>query len=251
MHYRWCFSIMLLGAGMAALAGQPAPPAPPALDPAKNPIDAILVRWEQAMGGITSLTTEVTRISEDKVFQTTDTYSGGAKYLKPNKAMLWLVHTKKPQDFEQLICNGPIVYKWEPSRKEIHIHQLPPAKQGKVGDDNFVSMLFGMKAVDAKKRYELTLLPPPPNSPPFHYILVVPRDPGDKAEFTRARLVLTPDSYLPRQIWFELPNGNTTTWDFTKLTTNVPLEAREFGEPKPPPGWQLKRVAPAPPPPVK
>jgi len=251
MRSRWLSLTALLLAGAVALAQQPEaqqpqPPQQPALDPVNNKLDAILVNWEKAMSGINSLHTKVTRTAIDKVLVTTEVYVGEAKYLKSNKASLWLRNQdpKKQQDFERLVCNGQVAYKWEPSQKEIHIHELPRPKQGQVSDDNFVSMLFGMKAVEAKRRYALQLLPPPPNDTYYHYIQVLPRDPQDKAEFTRARLVLMTSTNLPREIWFEQPNGNETKWEFTKLATNIALDPREFAQPVPEPGWQLKRVMP-------
>ena len=80
---------------------------------------------------------------------------------------------------------------------------------------------------------------PPPTEKWYYYIQVVPRDPKDKADFTQARLVLTRDKFLPRQLWFEQPNGNEVTWDFTNLYTGAALPPSEFGRPTPPVGWQL------------
>jgi TIGR03009 family protein len=251
MQYRWLSLTVLISASTIALAQQPPtqPPVPPQ-QPYGNPadkIDAILINWERAMSGINSLQAQVVRTTVDKVLVSTEVFSGDAKYVKPNKASLTLVNQKKQQEFEKLVCNGQIAYKWEPLQKEIHIHELPKPKQGQVSDDNFVSMLFGMKAIDAKRRYDLELLPlPPKEAPPnkayYHYIQVLPREPQDKAEFTTARLVLSIETNLPRQISFTQPNGNLTTWDFPKVATNLAIDQREFAQPNPPGGWQLKRV---------
>jgi len=244
MRCRWMSLPALLLAGVVALAQQPGQPPPPApLDPANNKLDAILVNWEKAMSGINTLYTQVKRTATDKVFLSNEVFEGEARYVKPNKARLWLVNTdpKKQGEFEKLVCNGQTAYKWEPSKKEIHVYKLPAAKPGQVSDDNFVSMLFGMKAAEAKRRYDLTLLPPPPNDTFYYYIQVLPRDPADKAEFTRARLVLTIATHLPAQIWFEMPNGNETQWDFKKVTPNVQLDAKDFERPNEP-GWKVLDV---------
>ena len=75
-------------------------------------------------------------------------------------------------------------------------------------------------------------------------MLVLPRDPIDRAEFTRVRMTLFIQNHLPREIYFEQPNGNTTIWDFEKLSPNDPrIQPQEFGEPRPPTGWQLKKVS--------
>jgi TIGR03009 family protein len=239
MRYRWLSLTCVLLCSVAAVAQQP-----PAvtLDPQNNKLDAVLVNWEKAMGGLTSFHAQVNRTGVDKVYGTVATYAGEAKYLKPNRIGLWLVNTKKDTDFERILLNGQTAYKWEPTKKEIQIHTLPKM-------ETLESMLLGIKALDAKKRYDLKLLddptPPPAGQPPYYYyIQVLPKDEQDKAEFSRARLVLTASTFLPRQIWFEAANGNETTWDFPKLATNLKIEAGEFEQPIPPKGWELRKIPP-------
>jgi TIGR03009 family protein len=244
---------LILGCSVT-VAQQAAPPPPPVpqqgFDPVNNRLDAILFNWERAMSSINSLHAQVMRIAEDKVFNTKEVYVGEAKYLKPNKASLYLQNQdpKKP-DYEKLVCNGQIAYKWEPSKKEIQVYEMPKPKQGQINDDNFVSWFFGMKATDAKVNYELQLLPEPENAETkglYYYISVLPKTPQAKSEFTDARLVLTSATFLPRQLSFKQPNGNTTTWDFPRLATNLQVDqqqfAREFIQPQPPQGWQLKKI---------
>ncbi len=252
MRSRWLSLPALLLVGTLTLAQQPGTPPPPAqppgFDPKTNRLDAILFNWELAMSRVDSLHAKVQRTAVDNVFNTKEVFSGEAKYLKPNKASLWLQNMDpKKQDFEKLVCNGQIAYKWEPSKKEIHVYEMPKPKQGQINDDNFVAMLFGMKALDAKRRYDLELQPNPAGQQQvlYYYIWVLPRDTQDKAEFTKARLVLTASTYLPREIWFEQVNKNTTLWEFPTLSTNFKVDAqflRDFAEPQAPQGWQVKKV---------
>lgn len=249
MRSRWLSLSFLFLTSAVLFAQQPGaqtPQIPQQSPPDPNDkLDAILLNWEKAMSGMTSLDAQVKRTAIDKVLMTTEVYSGRAKYLKPNKASLWLQNEnpKKQQEFERLVCNGQIAYKWEPAQKEIHIHELPKPKQGQINDDNFVSMLFGMKAEDAKRRYDMQVLTPRTNDTYYYYIQVLPRDAQDKAEFTRARLVLRTSNNLPYEIWFEQPNGNEVKWEFPRIAPNAQIDPREFGQPTPPGGWQLKRVA--------
>jgi TIGR03009 family protein len=244
MHYRRLSLLAFFAVSLAALAQQPQSPSPqpqtPPLDP-NNKLDATLLSWEKAMGGISSLYTEVKQQTTDKVRLSIDNFTGEARYLKPNKASLYLKNDKKPADFQYLIINGQNAYKFEPTQKEIHIYTLPAAKQGQISDENLVSMLFGMKAVEAKRRYEMQLTK---EDQWYFYIQVLPREAQDKADFTRAELVLTKSTSMPRRIWFENPNGNETTWEFTKLQPNVVLKTSDFDQPAPPKEWQLKRIAP-------
>ena len=131
-----------------------------------------------------------------------------------------------------------------PASQVIQIHQLPPPKNGQMADDNFLSFISGMKAVDAKKRYVLKMLAPPAGDTWYNYIEVLPRENMDKADFSRARLVLTIATGLPRQLWFQEPNGNTVTWEFDKIQTNVGVPAANFERPTAlEKGWTFQPMA--------
>src|SRR5262249_46691374 len=97
---------------------------------------------------------------------------------------------------------------YAPREKVVREHEMPKPRDGQVADDNLLSFLFGMKAEEAKKRYELTVLQPPPNDKWYYYILIKPRAKADQNDFSRARLVLYKTNFLPRQLWFEQPNKN-------------------------------------------
>jgi TIGR03009 family protein len=239
-----CPFLALTGAllGGACLLAQPPaqPPAPPQPDPHEARLLAILQNWEKAMGSINSLVAECTRTQVDKVFQSTKVFTGKAKFLKPNKASLEMRNKQNPDDFEKYVCSGSELCVYNPKAQTIQIHKLPPPKPGQPQEDNFLSFLMGMKAAEAMKRYKLTLLPSTPETEKWYfYVQVLPRDKADMADFSRARLVLTTNTYLPRQLWFEQPNGNEVTWDFDKLYKDVQLPPVEFQRPVAPPGWQL------------
>ena len=246
MRCRWLSVPALLLAGVVAVGQQPGQPPPQVqVDPVKNKLDAILVNWEKAMSSLSTLYTQVKRSATDKVFLTSEVFEGEARYIKPNRARLWLVNTdpKKQGQFEKIVVNGQNTYIWQWKEKEILAIQMPAPKAGQVDDTNVVALLFGMKATEAKRRYDLTLLAPPPGDTFYHYIQVLPREQADKSEFTRARLVLTIATHLPAQIWFEGVNGNETTWDFRKVTPNVQLDAKDFDRPNEP-GWKIQTVDP-------
>lgn len=257
------FGFILIGSVLlqaTAVAQQPPqnPPGgqPPVLDPARNRVDQLLVRWEAEMKKVQSLSAQCTRLEENKTFKVTDTYQGAARYLKANDAgrvtnLAMLDMRKvdkqgkpaKPDVWEKFVCTGTLLYQYVPSQKEIRVHQLPPPKSGQVVDDNFLSFLFGMKAEEAKKRYDLKFVK---EDQYYYYIEVFPRFDQDKADFQKARLVLNKDSFLPRQLWFEQPNGDTVTWDVPKLELNAPLNRQEFDRPAVPQGWKQVQAPAAP-----
>ncbi len=230
-------------AGTTLLAQNPAP-RPTAADAERNArqIDAIMANWERAMNGIQALSAQLTRTTLEKTFQTTEVFEGTAKYMRPNMALLFMTKRGKPDVFEKYLCSGNFLYEFSPREKVIRVHEMPAPKQGQVADDNLLSFLFGMKAAEAKKRYEMTVMPAPANDRWYYYILVKPRTAADKNDFTRARLVLSNQTFLPRQLWFEQPNGNEITWDFIKLDPRAELNRAEFGPPAKPNGWRLEQV---------
>jgi hypothetical protein len=65
-------------------------------------------------------------------------------------------------------------------------------------------------------------------------------------EFTRARLVINRSTYLPRELWFEEPNGNESKWDFPRMQVNANFSATEFATPAVPSGWRMVTVPPQP-----
>jgi TIGR03009 family protein len=227
--------ITVLLAGMNLQAQQPA---------AKVGLDDILAQWERSMKGVTGLSASLTRTTLQKTFQATEVFEGTAKYMKPNLALLFMSKKNKPEIFEKYVCSGNFLYEFVPREKIIRVHELPKPKEGQVADDNLLSFLFGMKAAEAKRRYELTMLAPPPNDKWYYYILIKPRKENqrDKNDFSRARLVLNNKTCLPRQLWFEQPNGNEITWDFVKLDVEARLKRAEFGPPPLPTGWKVVKI---------
>src|SRR5262249_36785955 len=160
-------------------------------------------------------------------FQRTETYVGEAKYMKlpvgatgqvDNLASLSMQNKDNPNIFERFVCTGTHLYQFLPQQKEIRVYQLPPPRPGQVADDNFLSFLFGMKAEEAKRRYDLRVVK---EDQWYIYVEVQPRSPADKADFQKARLVLNKDNFLPRQLWFEQPNGDEVTWDLPRVQSGV------------------------------
>lgn len=243
----WCVTGVLVAANLIE-AQQPAQPPPPA---GGITIDQVLVGWEKAMTSIQSLYVEdLRRTTLDKVFGTKETFAGKAMYLKSNapgqgsRASLEM-QKETPQGlsqtiFEKYICSGTFLYEYAPANKVIRIHNLPKPQGGQIADDNFLAFLFGMKAAQAKQRYFLALEPPPDQF--YFYVKVQAKEAADKADFTQARLVLTRDKLLPRQVWFHQPNGNEVTWDFNKVQSGIDIPPALFGQPQLPAGWQWERT---------
>lgn len=237
--------VLVAFVALAALVrAQGTPPPPPAIDPK---LAAVLKGWEGGMGAVKSMAVDLVRTRLDKTFGGTEVYEGKALFLRsdsatlPSRASLDLKLKGKPEVFERYIFTGTYLYEFRPSAKVIAVHELPPPKPGAVADDNIVSFIFGMKAEDVVKRYEMTLTPPPPKDEWYHYLKIVPRFAADKAEFSEAQLVLLRASSLPRRFWFRQPNGDEITWDFARVDPTAVIPVAAFAMPALPAGWKWER----------
>jgi TIGR03009 family protein len=242
------YGLVLAALPLAALpaAAQQAPPAQAAPAPGAATLDGYLQRWEQEMQKVQTLSAQVTRIDKDLVADKPEKLVGHAAYMKSgtgpsalNLAVLELRPDGKPEVKEKFVCTGTFLYQFLPDQKEIKVYELPKPKAGQVADDNLLSFLFGMKAEEFKRRYDLKLAK---EDQYYVYVDVAPRAAADRSDFQRARVVLNKDSFLPRQLWFQHANGNEVTWDIPKLENGARLDRRIFDQPALPPGWRLTQA---------
>lgn len=216
--------------------------APPAAD--NKALDEHLGKWEKAMKSVETLGAQLTRIDKDPTFEQVQKLTGTAYYMRAgtgataqNLALLELKLEGQKEPKEKFICTGTFIYQFLPEQKEIRYYELPKPQAGQVAEDNnLLSLLFGMKADDAKKRYELKLAK---EDTYYIYVDITPRSQADKADFQRARLVLNKSTYLPRQLWFEHANRSEVMWDIPNLQVGMALDRRAFDKPEPPKGWKM------------
>jgi TIGR03009 family protein len=226
--------------------GQPAP-TPPLNVPTNDPLPTLLQQWEQRMKSIQAIEArDIVRTETDRVTGTQEIYQGTARFLRPNRAELYMQKQKNPEVYERFLMTGNLLYEFVPREKVIRAHQLPQQVPGQPAfDDNFMSLLFGMTAQQAQQRYELRLVPKPEDKW-YYYMTIKPRMAADKREFSEARLVLWQQTMLPRQIEFVGPQGNTIKWEIPKIDTNAQLGPKDFVMPKLPANWTMKQEPPPP-----
>ena len=237
-----CFTLfVVLLSGTTGLA-QPAASPPPV---GQTPLVSVLKRREKEMSSVQTLKAKCRRTDDSKTFGYREVYYGVAIYMKQTNgnqvAHLALLHLKKEtkeEIFERYVYTGKAFYQYVPQVKEIRVYQLPPQQPGQAGDDNFFSLIFGMKAETAQKHYEMTLS----DDRTYYYLTIKPRTQKDKAEFAHAHLVLFKDNFLPAQLWFKEPNEDEHTWDILNPKTGVPIDPQEILKPVVPPGWKMVPV---------
>jgi TIGR03009 family protein len=231
----------LVSAGASAWAQQEVAPAA-----ANQALDNHLLRWEQEMQKVQTLQAQLARIDKDKTFNTATKLVGYAAYRKVgtgpstlNLATLEMRPEGKQEVREKYVCTGTFLYQFLPEEKQIKVFELPKPKPGQVAEDNFLSFMFGMKAEEARRRYDLRLAK---EDQYYIYVDILPRFPNDRADFQRARMVLNKSNFLPRQLWFEHPNGNEVVWDIPRIQSGADLDRRLFDPPQAPPGWRVVNV---------
>jgi TIGR03009 family protein len=217
-------------------------PANSGFDPSKDPLDALLVQWEQKMKGVETLKANLVRTKVDNTFKTTEVFEGQAQYMKPNFASLELKMRGQSTRFEKYISSGTYLYEYNQGTKELRYHELPPPKPGQVADDSFLSFLFGMKADEAKRRYDIKFMGAGQDQN-YYYIEIAPRSSADKADFETAQLALSKGTLLPRLLRFKAPNGDVIQWDIPSIESGARLNRQDFEKPQVPFGWKQVRVA--------
>ena len=202
-------------------------------------LGVVLKSWEDAMGKLDSFSATCTRTAEDKTFGGTDVYTGTAKFLRsgpkqPTRALLEMTSKKDPNKYEKFLYTGTWLYEWVPALKVLRAHEVPQPKAGQPAmDENIVALLTGMTSAAAQQRYTMKWVPDKKdNNKYYHYIQIFPKADKDKADFTEARLVLTSKDFMPRQIWYHEPNGNTKTWDFQITPNDKSVTAQVFTPPQ-------------------
>src|SRR5205823_4904579 len=118
------------------------------------------------------------------------------------------------------VCTGTHLYQFNPAQLEVKKYEMPKPKMGQVAQDNVMAFMFGMKALDAKSRYDMKLAK---EDTYYIYIDIQPKLPADKADFQFARIVLNKDTFLPRQLWFQ-QSGSEVTWDIPRVATGMKVE---------------------------
>jgi TIGR03009 family protein len=227
----------------------PDPPPPPvraAVEPPLNLAEKYLALCEKALKGSESFEAQVQRTSTDRTFESSEIYDGTVKYLKPGMS-LYEGHKKgEPQVMEKYVLTGSTLYEYHPSDKRVRVHDvsafrpLPWEKSlSWCWEPVFVPFSLPMKAAETRRSFHCKLAK---EDQWYLYIELTPRTREIKADFQRARLVLMKQTHLPRQLWWQQPNGNEITWDIPKIEVNVPLQREEFTKPKIPQGWKLVRV---------
>jgi TIGR03009 family protein len=245
--------------GSPPVAGQPPAGAPAGHPPAAQPpaaqpdakLDAHLRGWEAKMSGLQNFRADIALTRKEAVFNKNRKYTGSVLCMKPNLAVLRLDSATDKVDYEAFVCTGDAVYEYSGLQQAVTKYKINP---GAAGDNLMLDFLSGMKAEEAKRRFQLSVFNEDAN---YVYLDIKPLQQKDRAEFEHVRFALYGPTlqqlaYLPAQVWLQKPNGDTELWEFTKPQTNVPGVDKAIFRYTPVKGkdgkdWPLKEFQPQPP----
>jgi TIGR03009 family protein len=259
-------TVLVLFAAVATVTAQepksPLPKSPPSGSAAMSEtnqkyLNKYLDVWEERMKKVNALETKIVLTEiEAGPPQVKTTYTGEASLLKPNYAKMFLKEASKPDNtrkWRHFVADGQYLWEYDYAKKIARVLQMP--KDG-IGDNTMMSFLFGMTAVDIKKRYDLSIDVENPDKYNDYYlhITILPKSREDMQEFKKAELVLWKNNkdpkyaelwMLPARLWFQHPNGNQVTWEFKNLTTDKKFLPADFKAPGfPDKEWKSEWVKP-------
>ena len=188
----------------------------PKLDPA---LEKILKDWEEKSAKIVKLQGEFDKYQYNEVFFTEKRSVGKFYYEAPDKGFYNVEGIKakaatqkdwkvEPGADERWLCTGKEVYAFQINEKSYEKHVIPAEEQGKNIMDGPLPFLFGMKAEESKKRYDLKLIRQEKGE---IWIEATPRRPVDIANWKQATVIIDAKTFLPRAVRLQEPGEGTYT----------------------------------------
>lgn len=207
------------------------------IEPLPPELEQILKNWETHSKKIEKLEGNHTRYWYDDVFQVEKLSEGKFYYEQPDKGRIDITGVEvpkgaqgqkrnkdgkpyqlKPGENERWICDGKRIFSVNEDQKFYEVYPIPLDRRGENIMEGPLPFLFGMPAETAKKRYYLKLME---NSPQRIIIAVKPRRRADAANYSEAKVMLNPETYLPSAVQLIHPGGNqSTVYKFGKVVAN-------------------------------
>ena len=217
-------------------------------------LDQLLAAWEEAGKKIDQFSVNFTRLEyrqnaiaagpgpqANEPVKTT----GEIKYKRPDKG-LYVATDDKGVEVDHWVTDGKTIFLFNPDKKRVEAHELPPQLQGKGIEDGPLPFLFGTEAGKLKHRYWLRLDPPGTKPEPGQVLLeAIPKFPADQQNYVRAQVILNAESLRMLGLQIYHPDGKSRTVHvFGNPVINPKFQflQKDFSKPVTPPGWQLVPV---------
>ncbi|MDZ4781565.1 MAG: hypothetical protein SGJ19_15045, partial [Planctomycetia bacterium] len=235
-----------------------APRAPFQLSPQEEAqLDQLLQAWEAAGKKIDQFSVSFTRLEYRQnaiaaapqapgnqaavAVKTT----GEIKYKRPDKG-LYVTRDDKDVEVDHWVTDGKTIFLFNPDKKRVEAHELPPQLQGKGIEDGPLPFLFGTEAAKLKARYWLRIDPPGVKPQPGQLLLeATPKFQADAQNYRRAQVILDAESLTMLGLQIYHPDGKSRTvhvFGTPVINPKFQFLQKDFSKPVTPPGWQLVPV---------
>lgn len=227
-------------------------------------LDQLLNEWEERSSQIKILYGTHTRTQYNTVFQTEKVAAGRFFLQTPDKGRIDLVGVKPTSDksarigkngqpfrvesdhAEKWVCTGLEILIVSDDEKTYEVVPLPDDLKGTNIIHGPLPFLFGMKAADAKRRFQITLQG---NNDKQAMLIVIPRMESDRHNYSKAYVMLDKKTYLPSAVkLFDPSGGLETVYKFESVKANDPnygsILPKIFGGEKDPFKLNLKSYTP-------
>jgi TIGR03009 family protein len=213
---------------------QPQSPRPPfVLTPQEEAqVDGVLKQWEERNRKIETFDCQFKRWTYDVVFGLPNKPKfielGVIKYAAPDRGLFRLDKEEKDGKevaidnarAEHWLCDGKSVFEYDPAKKQVIEHKLPPELRGKAIANSPLPFLFGSEAQKLKQRYFVRLVTPLDVQGQI-WLEAYPRFQGDAANFHHAIFIITAPGMSPFALRIVQPNGKDyTVYQFFNVVVN-------------------------------
>lgn len=194
-------------------------------------VDRILNQWEQHNRDVKTFDCRFKRWTYDVVFgpagQAKFVDLGVVRYGAPDRGMFQVEATEKngkeapieDARTEHWISDGKSIFEFNPGKKQLIEHKLPPELQGKAIADSPLPFLFGAEAQKLKQRYFIRLIPA--NAQNQVCLEAYPRFQQDAANFHHAQFIIAMQDMVPFALKLIQPNEKDyTVYQFYDVVVN-------------------------------
>lgn len=203
------------------------------IEPLEPELEKLLKEWEVESSKIKTLSGEHQRIVYNKVFEVEKWGEGQFFYESPDKGRIDMEGREPPKGRKskrisptsgdpfrieadaqtKWVCTGIAVLNINDKEKQYEMFELPKEMQGKNIIHGPLPFLFGMKAEDAKRRFELSFDfdEDKQNTEEYVWIKAVPRQVMDRDNFKVATIQLDRKRFLPLAVKLVDPSENVET----------------------------------------
>ena len=217
---------------------RPAPQEPekePEIDKLDPKLEKILIEWEAHSSKIKSLHGTHTRQEFIKAFGVEKVSEGEFFLETPDKGRIDMIakpvgkgdpaskegYKLEKGSSEKWICTGEEILSFNEDDKTYSREVLPASMRGKNIVHSPLPFLFGMKAEEAKQRFNLKLGQfGKEKEIPYVVIFAVPRMDSDRQNYSEAAIKLDLKHYVPLAVRLVDPNGIQTVYTFKTVEIN-------------------------------